>query len=1179
MADSKPPVMDFQQKVAGYFGDALDWMRDTFSDPVLTAAIAGDLRISGAATTPPPIDDDRMASIRAYTESADPDAQSFAQVVEDIITVSAALGGWIDAIKDGDDDSGELLYLLLTMGTVERMRIRAPFLWGVAQTGVGFHDAFSAAPGVTEGSVLGLLSPLLTLLRQVGSALHFPLVTDPGAGLTEDYATGLSNLIAVALTGAAQNTGLGGYLDAYSGWDHPIPGSTTPTTDAISQRALTLVAGDMEDPDGPRLVITFLLVPEGHGGPGIILSIGGELTFTQVVPQPRRLEQGDTEDTPGEIPALEYRLETLGTGGISVFMPLGEGTDGWVFDSAPQGAIDLAVKPVMADSATLLDDEPVVRPAPRGQPAFRIGDPAGTRMEIATFEGGFDIGPDRARARLIFRDIEMIAVIGEADSFLASQPADDIRFKFDLAMTADTENGFSFEGGGGLRIVIPVSRTVFRVFVIHHVEFFLGDSPTDRDTALTVTGAFAIRLGPFTATVEGLGFLLDVAFESGNLGIADVDIGFEPPRGIGLVLDAVAIKGGGFLFFDRDKAEYAGVLELKWGPVTFKALGILTTRLPGGATGWSLLLLVFGEFPAMQIGFGFTLIGLGGLMGIQHAVAVNALQSGMRSGVLDSVLFPEDPVANAPRVLNQLRTVFPITPRALTLGPFAQFGYSTPAIAKIQLGLIFQVDNVFRSGDRDAELTRLVLVGQLLVEMPPSETRTSNTPVLLKLLVDILGDFDFQAQSLAIDARLRDSKLAGMTLTGSLAVRARFGDRPGGLIAAGGFHPKFKDIPEGFPKQDRLGLQLKKGIATVKIESYWALTTNTVQFGARAFAQAKKWGFTVEGWLGWDVLVEVRPVFRFVADVEAGVSLKKGSRTLMGIDLKLTVEGPGRWRLAGSAKFKIFFVSKTIRFDEEWGDAPALPVVTVDTETELVAAFSDSGNWSAQLPEGGEMLVSLRSTSFDGRVAAHPLGRLSGVQRVVPLELDIDRVGEARPAKASKFAVTAVTLDGDPTDRSYVEEHFARAMYVDMSDEEKLETESFERLPAGVSIGSQGLSAPKSTVTGNLDYETIYLGSHADQGDNTRSTFPIDILMRQARVGAAGRSPLRPHRFLADGAVEAVSVTAPVYAAVSVADMGAVNTNTEGGSFSQVSQAVRRAGKTGDVQIVEAHEAEEVAVS
>ena len=79
--------------------------------------------------------------------------------------------------------------------------------------------------------------------------------------------------------------------------------------------------------------------------------------------------------------------------------------------------------------------------------------------------------------------------------------------------------------------------------------------------------------------------------------------------------------------------------------------------------------MITAEFPPIQLGFGFSLLGVGGLLGLNRSVMVERLRSGVRDGTLDSVLFPEDVVANAGRILSDLQQVFPPTPGPVRVRP------------------------------------------------------------------------------------------------------------------------------------------------------------------------------------------------------------------------------------------------------------------------------------------------------------------------------------------------------------------------------------------------------------------------------------------------------------------------------------------------------------------------------
>src|SRR6185295_2607876 len=104
-------------------------------------------------------------------------------------------------------------------------------------------------------------------------------------------------------------------------------------------------------------------------------------------------------------------------------------------------------------------------------------------------------------------------------------------------------------------------------------------------------------------------------------------VGFKPPKGVGLSIDAGAVRGGGYLFFDTENEEYAGVVQLSiLETISITAIGMITTRMPDGSKGFSLLVIISVEFnPGIQLGMGFTLNGLGGILGLNRTMVLEAL--------------------------------------------------------------------------------------------------------------------------------------------------------------------------------------------------------------------------------------------------------------------------------------------------------------------------------------------------------------------------------------------------------------------------------------------------------------------------------------------------------------------------------------------------------------------------
>src|SRR5262249_16988984 len=83
-----------------------------------------------------------------------------------------------------------------------------------------------------------------------------------------------------------------------------------------------------------------------------------------------------------------------------------------------------------------------------------------------------------------------------------------------------------------------------------------------------------------------------------------------------------------------------------------------------------------------------------------------------------------------------------------------------------------------------------------------------------------------------------------------------------------------------------------------------------------------------------------------------------------------------------------------------------------------------------------------------------PVGTLKISQKVVPLNIRIDRIGAQRPSDGREFAITNVQLPSSAvTTAVAAQESFAPAQFFDMSDEEKLSSPSFKNFERGVRVG------------------------------------------------------------------------------------------------------------------------------
>lgn len=678
----------------------------------------------------------------------------------------------------------------------------------------------------------------------------------------------------------------------------------------------------------------------------------------------------------------------------------------------------------------------------------------GAAIQIAVKAAGKAIEP---RFDIFLREGAAKLVI--QDKLLKEVLAADVTVEFGIEAQIDAKGKLHMKDGTGLRVSLPVPKIPSGPLNLQLIH--LGIEPIDGKfdkIDAELSASFGIELGPFKGSVDRLGAIVRLRELFG--GSPSVEFGLKPPNGLGLSLDAGVVMGGGYVYLDPDKGEYAGVLELRMMAIGIKAIAILNTKVPDA--GWSLLLLIFGNFPPIQLSFGFTLTGLGGLIGLQHTTSTDALSKGLASGALDAILFPTNPVGDAPQIINTLRTIFPTKRGGFIIGPMLEVGWGTPNLVTIRAGVLI-------------ETSKIVILGQALIQLPPL---VSKDLAILRLQIDFVGYIIFDPFKLGFDGKLRDSRVLFITLTGSFAFRASFGAKPSFLLSAGGFHPRFKDIPDDVPPMERVGAGFSIGIVGVKFEGYFAVTSATVQAGSELRVWADVGIASFEGGFGYDVIVYLEPRFYFEADMRIWAKLNILGFTL-GARIEGLLAGPGSWRAAGLATVDLgFFGEHSVDFDERWGSVPDTPRPTEDVALELKKAIEKAENWSAQLPRPEDAFVTLAKVEGSTELMAHPRSPLTFRQKYIPLGAPLKRLGTKRPLNANRFSTPALTLPGGAGGfpASVVKDHFAAAQFFDVSESDRLQGPSFEQYEAGVTVSVDSFDAGEM-VSESFDYEEVNLSS------------------------------------------------------------------------------------------------------
>lgn len=1006
--------------------------------------------------------------------------------VDDVAAIAEALGAAIEGVRGlGDAAAGGLPAPLddtafwrdvgAHLGDdllEEYLRVWQPALYLVLHAG----GVIRYEPTVPEGPFRRRYRRIVFDWRQARA-----LASDPAGALRDVYGWGVP--------GEALNHGL--LVDVLA--------RVLPAVRIAADRRMTGLAGAALPPDAPVRIVpeadsvqaTFLMATIGADRATVELGLrlmiaarAGEAKATGIVLSP--VVRGAAEGR------ADMRGLTLGWSGSA---SLGDAAGVAVFP----GDVSLA-----GGDATLGVSVEVADPGPA--PRLLLGSPRTARVDVSgpslrlSVEGTATAPEARLRLGTGPAGARLVVPLDEADGFVRETvPANALDLAFAPEVIWSTASGLTVNGSPRLAVDLPLRSSIGGVRV-HSLHLGLSGGEGDAALRFEASAGLDVTLGPVTATIDRLGLAIDWDFgtENRNLGFVDLGFGLKPPSGIGIAVEAPGVGGGGYLGFDPARGQYSGVLRLTLeGGLTLGATGLITTRLPDGRRGFSLLAVITAEdFQPVPLGLGFSLTGVGGLLAVNRTCDDDFLRAGLRTGALDDILFPADPIRDAGRILATLDRAFPTRSGSFVFGPVLKIGWGTPEIVRMALAAVLEL------GAR----TRLVVLGRVSAIMPTEEND------LLRLQMSALGVVDFDRRTVALDAVLYDSRLAGrFPVTGAMALRLAWGGERVFALSIGGFHPAFRP-PPAFPALERLAITFSNtSDFRLRAEAYVAITANTVQFGARLELFASAGGFAVAGHVGIDVLIQLDP-FGFLAGFEASVQLRYRSQNLFKVSVKGEIAGPRPLRIRGKASFEIFWCDVSVRFDQTLvaGERPegSPPVVVMDR---LRAALDDPRSWTGGLSDAERAVAVLREAPGDGSVALHPLARLTVRQTVVPLDLEIARFGGAVPADASRFALGPVLVGGASVGFERVEDFFAPAQFLDLDDAERLAAPSFEPMVAGVTLDAAGAlftTDPADMLEDDLAYDTFLIDGEAAVAVPP-SPAPPDLVERYLSLGAAGRAALR----------------------------------------------------------------------
>ena len=1130
---------DFFQKLADEMVSFFEWAGDAIGDPLGRDAIIRDL--GGEPSTAPgpaPLPADKLDAIKAYRDASHPSAEAGVEAIADIATVLDALAGqietWSNSFESGAQELGHALLELMASNYV---RLRLPRLFVLLQAVSAIEDATSTfGPGTNNlVNVWDSLSALLGFVWQPGKSLE---QLDPGRDASPELVSATIDFLvraaAIVVGALDREDEIKVVRDVLTGWDAPGIDLDSPDpprhSDVISGRMSSISFGaNSNNPSSlPALIggvtVTTAMVHAVEGGPALFLAFGGNARIDEKLGETWTFSLNSRMDAAVALLISFDRFEVRG--------PVG-------------GAFEFSV----GYAANPRDPSPE-DPAP-SQVAFSFPSSTGSRLDVGHLAFTLSLTSEAAEGLATLTDAALLLDPADHDGFVAELLGKTpLRLPFNLVIGYSSRRGLVLEGSLGaqgtppplsgsgnvgtpvIAATIPVGRA-FGPVTIHEVGIRLARGPADappaeqKQSTFEVDASFSTQIGPVYLRVDQVG--LELTVDSGkppgerNLRLVDLHVGAKFPRGIAVNVETGLIAGGGSILHDPDQGIYFGTIDLAVrGGLTMQAICLAATRDPDGRKGFSLVAILTVELAnPWPLSMNFYLQSVGGIFALHRTFDETAARTALPTGQLRNVLFPADPVHHTAEILRALQTLFPARRGSHIFGLLAKIGWASPTLVQFELGVLYEWGNQ----------QRLIILGRVSATLPRTDLAT------LKLNMDAVGILDFDAGTFALDAALYDSKLCGrFVITGAMAMRMSWkGSGSGFALAVGGLHPKF-NAPAGFPSVARLQLALTNGDnPKLLCKAYFALTPNTIQFGADASLYAAAYGFSIEGDVGFDVLIQLLP-FHFLAEFRASVQLKRGSHNLFKVAVQGALEGPLPLRASGKASFEILWCDFSVKFNATLADGGTPDDVPVlDVLGALFTALSDPRAWQAELPSTTGQPVVVRQPPTTG-VLLHPLGSLSVRQTVVPLGLtrDIDRVGTATPAADRRFAITDAAIGVDSLHPTPVHDLFAPAQFFEMTDDDKLAAPSFESMQAGVTFGEGGYTEGPGE-TSPFDYTDIVIGPDGNpvlQPDRHVQESVLELVSLSAAATAPVRRAL-DGRFAAPVRPAAPSINPGGWAAMS----------------------------------------------
>jgi hypothetical protein len=249
----------------------------------------------------------------------------------------------------------------------------------------------------------------------------------------------------------------------------------------------------------------------------------------------------------------------------------------------------------------------------------------------------------------------------------------------------------------------------------------------------------------------------------------------------------------------------------------------------------------------------------------------------------------------------------------------------------------------------------------------------------------------------------------------------------------------------------------------LRFEGYFAITSNTLQFGAAVEAAINSGSWAIHGSIVFDALIQFVP-FHFEFDIRASVSVAYKGHTLGGLTLTGSLTGPGPVVLRAQVCIELLFFDICFSHTFQLGPSSSPPVPTApDLLETLLSELADPGRLRAA--GAPDPFVRLRppDPTLTMPVVA-PTGTLVWEQRRAPLGLLLTRIGGTPLPTPTQVSATSTASSAATSD------WFAPGMFLDLTHDHALTQPGYELLTSGLRLtGTSDTDGPsvQTTLTTN----------------------------------------------------------------------------------------------------------------